>query len=347
MTDDTCLDSAQLERLEQAFRSWAGDSSRRDVRFSRLRILLIFLLIRHTGAKLHEILALDPRRDIDPAGRTIQLGASASERRIVPLTESLAHEIALALADPGFLQVLEQGFAVDQAFVRRKFYEQADACGFARRLCGPEMIRRSRGVELMENNMPLPAVQKLLGHAHPKQTSTYVNFSEEELRQVTGFFLEREQRRTTSARNAFFGKIETIDRGDIQARLRLVTSSGHVLVAVITNDSLNRLGLRPGGLVVAEVKAPWVILARSEDEPASSAENRLQGNVVRVTPGRVTTEYVVRLTDGLEICAIVSAVGDGAFAPKIGESVWALFNCFAVILHADGPRTNAHGGPAP
>jgi molybdate transport system regulatory protein len=50
------LDPVQLAELERTFRDWATASPRRDVRMSRQRILLIFLLIRHTGAKLNEIL---------------------------------------------------------------------------------------------------------------------------------------------------------------------------------------------------------------------------------------------------------------------------------------------------
>jgi molybdate transport system regulatory protein len=52
----SCLDSLQLEHLEREFRTWAEGSKRADVALSRKRILLIFLLIRHTGAKLHEVL---------------------------------------------------------------------------------------------------------------------------------------------------------------------------------------------------------------------------------------------------------------------------------------------------
>ena len=41
---------------------------------SRRRILFIFLLIRSTDAKLHEILDLDPCTTVDPNGRRLTLG---------------------------------------------------------------------------------------------------------------------------------------------------------------------------------------------------------------------------------------------------------------------------------
>ena len=59
------LDPTDLAKLEQAFRLWERASSRADVRISRKRILLIFLLIRYTGARLNEVLELDLSKDID------------------------------------------------------------------------------------------------------------------------------------------------------------------------------------------------------------------------------------------------------------------------------------------
>lgn len=63
--DRQYLDSSGLNRLEQSFRAWVEVTPRKDVRLSRRRMLLIFLLIRYTGAKLNEVLTLDPFRDID------------------------------------------------------------------------------------------------------------------------------------------------------------------------------------------------------------------------------------------------------------------------------------------
>ena len=61
-----CLDPIQLNRLEQAFRKWADSPRRPDLGSSRKRVLLIFLLIRYTGARLNEVLDLDLRRTSIP-----------------------------------------------------------------------------------------------------------------------------------------------------------------------------------------------------------------------------------------------------------------------------------------
>ena len=332
-----CLDAGQLHRLERAFREWAAGPDRAAVLQSRRRILLIFLLIRYTGAKLNEVLGLDLVADVDP-GRPVVFfghpgGGEHRAAREVNMPESLYREIQAALSNPGFRGSRRKLFEVDPAFVRRKFYERAQACGFAKNLGGPEMIRRARAVELMQGNMPLPAVQRLLGHSTPNLTSAYVSFSEEDIGAMTRFYMERESSRKTSARNAFFGKIEAIRRGDIQSLVKLATPAGHSITTMITNDSLHSLGLQEGMLATAEVKAPWVILQKGGKEPACSAENRCKGVISRRIKGEINAEYVVSLADGTELCAIAGTSGHRPPDFAEGDAVWALFNCFSVVLH--------------
>src|SRR4030043_667390 len=77
-----CLDTVKLNQMEQSFRTWAEGSPRADVHLSRKRVLLIFLLIRYTGAKLNEEFALNPFHDIDFNRRTVVLGrTSTSDNR--------------------------------------------------------------------------------------------------------------------------------------------------------------------------------------------------------------------------------------------------------------------------
>src|SRR5271169_4568995 len=279
--DRQYLDSGGLNRLEQSFRKWVEVTSRPDVRLSRRRILLIFLLIRYTGAKLNEVLALDPFRDIDNYRQSVFFrnaeSSTGQKVREVLISEALSAELRSMFADREFKKNVKDCFAVDPGFIRRKFYERAQACGFSKQMGGPEMIRKSRAVELMQGNMPLPAVQMLLGHSTPNLTSSYVSFSENEIRQVMKHFVEKESSRKTSARNTFFGKIRTLQQGDIQTLVELSTIEGHRITTVITNDSVGRLGLKEGKMITAEVKAPYVIVQKADREPESSAENKFSG----------------------------------------------------------------------
>jgi molybdate transport system regulatory protein len=197
------------------------------------------------------------------------------------------------------------------------------------------MIRKARGTELMQGNVPMPAVQKILGHSTPNLTSSYVTFSEDEIRRVTRYFMEKESSRKTSARNFFFGKIRVIKRGDIQSQVELATVEGCPVTTIITNDSLGRLGLKVGKLITAEVKAPWVVLERGDEEPECSADNRFKGIVERISGGAINTEYVVRISDGIELCSVVSTGSSKLLDLRKGDIVWALFNCYSVVLHVD------------
>jgi molybdate transport system regulatory protein len=334
-----CLDTAQLHQLEQAFRKWAIDSPRADVRFSRLRILIIFLLIRYTGAKLNEVLGVNPLTDIDTEHHAVTFGSTGfeagSKSRTVHLSRSLCHEILKLIQTPQLEEKQGRMPDLDPGFVRRKFYERAAACGFAKELGGPEAIRRARAVELMQGNLPLPAVQKILGHTSAGLTSSYVTFSESEIQDIARRFMEKESGRRTSARNAFFCKVIKIVTGDIQTRVEMITMDSHPVVTVITNDSVPRLGLVTGKWIVAEVKAPMVMLQDRTSAFKGSAENRFKGTVTRITRGKINTECIVKVSDTTHICAVISSSGTWLSRLRQGDQVWAFFSCFSVVLHLD------------
>ena len=331
-----CLDTLELNRLEQSFRSWALSAKSSGILGSRNRILLIFLIIRYTGAKLNEVLALKPAEDLDETAMTLRFKDSDpkdsnEDTRIVYIPELLASDIRQLTGDGGRATSLD----VDPGFVRRKFYERAEACGFEKNMGGPEMIRRARAVELMKNSLPIPAVQMMLGHSTPGLTTSYVSFSKEEIRKMTRLYMARESSRKTSARNSFFGKVGEIRQGDIQSQVTLITLGGDTISTVITNNSLERLGIGQGSLLSAEIKAPWVVLQKSVEKPRCSADNILKGVITRITRGAINVEYAARIEDGTEMCSIVAAEGANNLDIQLGESVWILFTCFAVVLHAD------------
>lgn len=328
------LDSVQLAEMERSFRAWAEDSPRWDVRRSRQRILLIFLLIRHTGAKLQEVLELHPR-DIDPEGRVVRIRKGAPGiSRTVEIPDDLAEELRV-FPEAQAMPPGEALFRVDPGHVRRKFYERAEACGLPRDYGNPSALRRSRSVELLRGNLPLPVVQKLLGHSTPNLTAALLDVSEEDMHHAVRQHIDRESKRRTSARNTFFGKIVEIIKGDIQSEVVLSTLGGLSISSVITNTSLKRMRLKTGVFVTAEIKAPWVIIAGSADAAENSAENRLPGTVVAVNTGRVNAEVLARLSEGTEICAVITSAGLRRLGLKVNDAVWTLFGAYSVILNVE------------
>jgi molybdate transport system regulatory protein len=330
--DEEILDASRLDELERSFRAWAGEGGTRPPRISRLRILLVFLLIRYTGAKLREVLSLDPARDVDTRTRTVvyRSGGNGHARRIA-VSQKLAAEIEELLR--AARDCPERLFAIDPAYVRKKFYERAARCGFDKKSGGPEMLRKARAVEMLRN-VPLPAVQRLLGHSSPGQTTSFVSFSEDDIQEVARLYVERESGRRTSARNSFYGKVLSLAEDRVQTLVEMLTPAGDRIFSIITNTSSRRLGLAPGKLVAAEVKSPWLVLERCDAPGASSSENRLEGVVSRVTSGGVAVECVVTLKDGTELCSVLTGAGFDRLRLKAGDPVRVLFGAYAVILHA-------------
>jgi molybdate transport system regulatory protein len=332
------IDPVQLQRLEQSFRSWADSPSGIYRKWSRKRILLIFLLIRYTGARLNEILNLNPLKDIDFRNHTILFRKGDSQEgggREVQIPELLEDEIKNTLGEFGHKGSATGFFKIDPAHVRRKFYDRAEAAGIQRELGTPESIRRSRAVELMQSNVPLPVVQKIMGHSTPNLAASYVEFSDEEIRKVERFHVERENKRRTSARNSFFGKIDKVQIGDVQATIEIVSIEGLKIHSVVTNDSQNRLGLKPGSLVAAEVKAPWVMLYKGAEEPVCSAENRFKGSVLRILKGKINSEVVIQISSRTELCSILTEQSRKMLKIEKGDTVWAVFNATTVVIHVD------------
>jgi len=61
----------------------------------------------------------------------------------------------------------------------------------------------------------------------------------------------------------------------------------------------------------------------------------LGGTVEHIVRGKVTSEIVARIADGTEICSIVTEQSLRKLNLRPADRVWAAFNAFTVVLHAD------------
>lgn len=135
----------------------------------------------------------------------------------------------------------------------------------------------------------------------------------------------------TSARNQFLGRVTTVARGAVNAEIVLDLGGGQDLVAVITNESVEHLGLVPGREAIALVKASWVILAL-DDGLRTSARNRLRGTVARCRRGSVNSEVILELTGGRTLVAIVTNDSVESLGLATGVRACALIKASHVIL---------------
>ena len=68
----------------------------------------------------------------------------------------------------------------------------------------------------------------------------------------------------TSARNEFFGKIQALKTGPVNSEVILDIRGRSELAALITQESIESLGLKVGASACAHIKSSHVVLAVSE-----------------------------------------------------------------------------------
>jgi molybdate transport system regulatory protein len=140
----------------------------------------------------------------------------------------------------------------------------------------------------------------------------------------------------TSARNQFYGTVTAVHRGAVNDEVELQIAGGHRLVAVVTHDSAENLGLAPGRDAFALVKSSSVLLATHADGVQFSARNRLAGTVARLTPGAVNTEVVLDLPEAGSIAAVITNASVEALGLAPGKAALALFKASSVIVGVPG-----------
>ena len=137
----------------------------------------------------------------------------------------------------------------------------------------------------------------------------------------------------TSARNHFAGKVSRIKTGSVNDEIQIKLTGGERLVAIITHESVENLGLEVGRAVVALVKASSVIVAIDSDAPLQlSARNQLAGTIDRLTKGAVNTEVVIDLKGGNSVAAIITNGAVKTLKLRKGTSASAIFKASSVIV---------------
>ncbi len=187
------LTKPQLDVLTDAFREYY-DSSRR--KKTAGRYWLVYLTLRHTGARIGEVTSIDDATDVDFRGAEIKLvtlkqhartkrGNKSRVRRpsrIVPVPHFVISEIATYLAN--FPEMRGKVFSVHPANFYVKFRDIAVRAGVPRDLAHPHVLRHTRAIELLRNGIPVTIVQDLLGHSALTTTAVYLRISGQEAKHI-------------------------------------------------------------------------------------------------------------------------------------------------------------------
>lgn len=333
------LSAEQARLLEQAFDAWSGKARRGDSLRSRRRLRLIFLLLRHTGARLGEILSLDDRSDLDTARRLAFLGRPEA-RRQAPLPRELCRELAAFLDGPLAVGLRGKAFHADPGYVRRIFYARARECGVPRELATPRVLRNTRAVELLRSGVPLAAVRDILGQSSTDLTAVFQHYPSGDVTSLVRRLATRDKPLRTSARNAFAGHVARVATDGLMAEVAMDTVWGGELCALITMESLESLGLEPGAPLAASIKAPLVNVRRMGDDPPGSARNVLRAVITGVRSTEVLAEISGRVVsdegveNDIEVCALVSAATASELALEPGQEAEFFFKALSVVLNA-------------
>ncbi len=135
-----------------------------------------------------------------------------------------------------------------------------------------------------------------------------------------------------SARNILAGTVTKVIQGAVNSEIDLTLKGGDKLVSVITNESVQHLGIKEGSAATAILKASWVILGNGLDPAKISTRNVLRGTVAKIHQGAVNDEVTLTLKGGDELTAIITRESTHTLGLKEGSLASAAFKANNVIL---------------
>ena len=175
------LSEDELNRLVRAYQEWFD----REPRPWKARHWAVFLLMRFTGCRVSEAVAVDDTRDLDFRRSEVVLPTlkrRKPSRRTVPLPANVAAEFGRLLAT--WPELRGNLFRLHRSRVFQVFRERAEEAGIPPELRHPHVLRHTRAVELLRAGVPVSAVQQILGHADIGTTAVYLRFSGVEIRRI-------------------------------------------------------------------------------------------------------------------------------------------------------------------
>jgi site-specific recombinase XerD len=152
--------------------------------------LLAVALMVATGVRVHEVVTIECR-GIDLAARSIRLLGKGRRERQVFLTNDWITELtsaylttrtALGVEHP-FLLFNTYGAPLTTAAMRSRLAKAAHAAGICSPVT-PHMLRHTAATQLIESNVDIRYIQRLLGHASLSTTEIYTHVSNQALRRV-------------------------------------------------------------------------------------------------------------------------------------------------------------------
>lgn len=135
-----------------------------------------------------------------------------------------------------------------------------------------------------------------------------------------------------SARNMWLGTVAKIETGAVNSVVNVTLSGGETVVSMITDNSVQRLGLSVGSEVMAVVKASSVMLGLDIDPQKISARNILAGTVKRIEKGAVNDVVTMELAGGNTLTSVITSNSVQRLGLAEGMRIVAVIKASDVML---------------
>ncbi len=210
-----------------------------------------------------------------------------------------------------------------------------DAIETMNNLAGEALVERTTGGTGGGGARLTPRAEELLRHYQAyermhqrfmKRLSQVGQFGTDNMELLQAMMLQ------TSARNNLQGVISEIKTGAVNDEIILDIGNNKQIVASITCESTQSLGLKTGQKALAFLKASSVLIGLDNTSGALSARNQLLGTISRVVPGAVNAEVGLELAPGQTLTATITLESVRRLALKEGQSAYAIFKASSVML---------------
>lgn len=135
-----------------------------------------------------------------------------------------------------------------------------------------------------------------------------------------------------SARNHFEGVVQAVREGSINDEVDLETAQGLRVVATVTRESRQALGLEAGRQAFALIKASSIVLVSGVGSARFSARNQYAGTVQALVRGAVNSEVSLLVAGGMVLTAIITNESAVGMDLQVGGAATALFKASSVIV---------------
>ena len=133
-----------------------------------------------------------------------------------------------------------------------------------------------------------------------------------------------------SARNQISGTITSINKGAVNAIVKLTSPDGLAISATISLDAVNELQLEEGKEAKAVIKATSVMIGLGDLK--LSARNQFSGKIVEIEEGAVNGIVKLQISDSTVLSATISMDAIRELGLETGKEAKAVIKATSVMI---------------